>query len=75
MKPTPEQVRDAIRVILSDRQSYRTSLNYAVNYALYALTCPDNELRNQVEYILCTIPKWQHPQDKDIRATLRAFVR
>ena len=49
---TEKEVKAAIRVILSDRKSYQTSLNYAVGYCQHALHMTGSDLSVQVLYIL-----------------------
>lgn len=69
------EVKDAINIILSDRKSYLTSLNYAVNYCRYALAIQnDEELKVQCLYILNNIIHWRHPQAKAVRITLKKFI-
>jgi hypothetical protein len=70
---TNEQVKDAIRIILSDTKSYPTSLNYAVNYCRNALSMTGKDLAVQCLYILNNITHWRHPQAKEVRATLKKF--
>ena len=64
--------QEAISVILSDKEHYRTSLNYAVNYCRVAKCMDGEELRVQCLYILNNIQYWRHPQAKQVRAALRA---
>ena len=75
MKPNEEQVKNAIRKILEDEKSYKTSLNWAVNYCRHALSQLGEELRVQCLYILNNITRWRHPNAKDVRATLKAFIK
>lgn len=72
-KPSEEQVKAAIRVILSDTGKFNTSLNYAVNYCRYALSMSGHELYIQCLYILNNISGWRHEKAKEVRATLKAF--
>jgi hypothetical protein len=63
---------EAIQTILSDTKSFKTSLNYAVNYCRHALTLPaGHELDIQCLYILNNIQHWRHPQAKLVRTALR----
>ncbi len=64
-------VHEAIRVILSDKEHYSTSLNYAVNYCKAALCMSGEELRVQCLYILGNIGSWRHPEAKNVRITLK----
>lgn len=74
-KPTMAEVKAAIRTILSDRAHYGTSLNYAVNYADYALGIDDeHELKVQCLYVLGNITHWRHEKAKEVRATLKAYA-
>ncbi len=75
MKPTEQQTKNAIRTILEDEKSYKTSLNWAVNYCHYALSQSGEELKVQCLYILNNITRWRHPNAKDVRATLKAFTK
>jgi hypothetical protein len=68
-----EKVKDAIRVILSDKKSYPTSLNYAVGYCRYALGMEGEDLRVQCLYILNNISHWRHPSAKGVRRTLKDY--
>lgn len=75
MKPTDQEVHKAIEVILSDRKSYPTSLNYAVNYCRVGLCQFGHDLAVQCLYILNNISHWRHPQAKEVRETLKAFSK
>lgn len=68
-------VHSAIRTILSDRDSYAKSLNYAVDYCRMALHMKGEDLRVQCLYILCNITRWRHPEAKEVRAILKAFTK
>lgn len=72
-RPMEDQVKAAIRLILSDTKSYSTSLNYAVGYCRYALGMTGEDLRVQCLYILSNLARWRHPAAKEVRATLKAF--
>jgi len=65
--------KEAIEVILSDKGSYATSLNYAVNYCKAALEMEEGtrEFEIQVLYILNNISHWRHLLAKEVRTTLR----
>lgn len=55
-KPTIDEVKSAIRTILSDEKSYKTSLNYAVNYCRYVVLVDDPaEMKLQLLYVLNNI--------------------
>jgi hypothetical protein len=64
--------QEAIQIILSDKKSYKTSLNYAVNYCLAARDMVGHTLDVQCLYILNNITHWRHPQAKQVRAALKA---
>jgi hypothetical protein len=66
-------VKDAIRIILSDGDHYRTSLNYAIHYCEAALHMYGHDLYVQTLYILNNITHWRHPKAKDVRTTLKTF--
>ena len=72
--PTDNEVHEAIRTILKDKKSYQTSLNYAVNYCLAALSMYREELKVQCLYILNNISHWRSPGSKEVRATLKAYT-
>ena len=68
---------EAIRVILSDKKSYPTSLNWAVGYCREALYMPlgSHELKVQCLYILNNIQKWRHPEAKEVRQVLKDYSK
>ena len=66
---------EAIQTILSDKKSYHTSLNYAVNYCRAAQGMSGEELRVQCLYILNNIVSWRHPQAKDVRQALKTYCK
>lgn len=68
-----KQVKEAIMIILSDKNSRLTSLSYAVGYCREALHMQGHELQIQCSYILANITHWRHPQAKDVRVILKAF--
>lgn len=72
-KSTETEVIRAIETILSDKKSYRTSLNYAVHYCQNALTYTGHDLYVQVLYILNNITHWRHPEAKRVREVLKNF--
>jgi len=72
-KPTESEVLSAINTILSDKRSYPTSLNYAINYCRAALAMRGEELKVQCLYILNNIQRWRHEKAKEVRTTLRSF--
>jgi hypothetical protein len=69
------EVRGAIKTILSDKKSYNTSLNYAVNYCLMGREMHGEALRVQCLYILSNITHWRHPEAKAVRQILKDFTK
>lgn len=74
-KVTEVEVREAIRKILEDKKAYKTSLNYAVNYCVAALSQSGHELAVQCLYILNNISRWRNPEAKRVREVLKAFSK
>ena len=72
-KSTEQEVKAAISIILSDKKSYPTSLNYAVNYCRAAQEMTGHELSVQILYILNNISHWRHPEAKAVRMVLKNF--
>ena len=69
-----KQVHDAIKIILSDREHYSSTLNWAVDYCRASLHMDEADLRVQCLYILNNIQRWRHPVAKAVRATLKQFA-
>jgi hypothetical protein len=63
--------QEAIDVILSDKEHYTTSLNYAVHYCRAAKWMSGHELDVQILYILSNITHWRHPLAKEVRQILK----
>jgi len=65
--------KEALKLILSDTKSYKTSLNYAVDYTLHALTLEEGslEFETQILYVLNNITHWRHKDAKEVRKTLK----
>jgi hypothetical protein len=75
-KPTLEQVKEAILIILDDTASYTTSLNWAVNYCKHAMTVEDDyEMDMQARYVLNNLSSWRHPKAAEVRAVLKAYIK
>lgn len=74
-KVTEVEVREAIQKILEDKKAYKTSLNYAVNYCVAALSQSGHELAVQCLYILSNISRWRNPEAKRVREVLKAFSK
>jgi hypothetical protein len=69
--------KEAIEIILSDKDKYKTSLNYAINYCLASIGMSEKSyaFEMQCAYILNNIIGWRHPQAKEVRETLRRKER
>jgi hypothetical protein len=67
-------VRVAIMRILEDEKSYKTSLNYAVNYCKAAIKMNGEDLRVQCLYILNNISHWRGEGSKEVRKILKDFT-
>ena len=63
--------QEAIDVILSDKEHYGTSLNYAIGYCRVAKQMSGHDLNIQILYILNNIQHWRHPLAREVRQTLR----
>ncbi len=74
-KVTETEVKEAIQEILKDKEAYKTSLNYAVNYCAAALSQSGHELAVQCLYILGNISRWRNPEAKRVREVLKAFSK
>jgi len=75
MADQDEEVKKAIKVILADEESYKTSLNYAVGYCQLALSLYGDALAVQCLYILNNISHWRGPGSKEARAALKLYVK
>lgn len=68
-------VYEALQKIVDNRRE--RALDYAVNYAKYALSIPrsrDDELRTQVLYVVSNITHWRGEVATEVRASLKAFI-
>ena len=74
-KVTETEVKEAIQEILKDKEAYKTSLNYAVNYCAAALSQSGHDLAVQCLYILGNISRWRNPEAKRVREVLKAFSK
>ena len=74
-KVTETEVKAAIQKILEDKKAYKTSLNYAVNYCIAALSQSGHELAVQCLYILSNISRWKNPEVRKVREVLKAFSK
>ena len=75
LKPSEADVKLAIRRILADTKCWRTSLNYAIEYCKAVEGMTGEALHWQVLYILSNISYWRSPGSKEVRSTLKAFVK
>lgn len=75
MDMTETEVKAAIQKILEDKKAYKTSLNYAVNYCIAALSQSGHELAIQCLYILNNISRWKNPEARKVRDILKAFSK
>ena len=62
---------EAIKTILSDKKSYTTSLNWAIDYCRAAQRLTGKALQVQCLYILNNITHWRHPLAKEVRIALK----
>jgi len=74
-RPTPQQVHDAIHIVLSDTKAYPTSLNYAVNYCRAAIGMGPEALRVQCLYIVNNLSSWRHEKAQEVRRILNAYAK
>jgi hypothetical protein len=78
VKPSEDEVQNALNVILSDRSSYGTSLNYAIDYVRRAKEMTEHELEVQCLYVLNNITHWRFSNGsisaKDVRNVLKRFA-
>jgi hypothetical protein len=70
---TEDDVRRAFETII--RNAGTPALDWAINYAKYGLDCHDDELRTQTLYVLNNIQSWRGPQAKQVRQTLKDYVK
>ena len=70
---TESGVKSAIEKIII-YQNHK-QLNWAVNYAKAAMVMSGEELRVQVLYILNNIAYWRGEVAKEVRGTLREFIK
>lgn len=67
-------VQEALQTIVDNADA--PALNYAVNYAKYGLHVTDpHELAVQCTYVLNNISHWRHPSARQVRDTLKAYVK
>lgn len=71
-------VKEALQKIVDNKHDYWRGQLYAVNYAKYGLTIPDDkveELRVQCLYVLANISYWRGQLAREVRARLKAFTQ
>lgn len=75
--PTIDEVKQALRIPLGDIKNHPKSLNWAINYIRQAYTNCHTvyEMKSQVPYILGNITSWRHPKAKEVRETLKRFMK
>ena len=71
-KPSEEEVHEALRVIVHNRD--HKSLNWCVNSAKAGLELVGENLRLQCIYILGNMTHWTGADAKEVRRTLKAFI-
>mgnify|MGYP001175612356 FL=1 len=74
-KFTEYDVKSCLNIILTDKKSYSTSLNYAINYIKEGLNMSGHDLAVQCLYILNNITHWRNPAAKPIRIVLKSFAK
>ena len=68
------RVKRALEAIVAN--SKEKALNWAVGYAEYGITISDpHELRVQCLYVLNNITHWRGEVAKEVRATLKAYIK
>lgn len=74
-KPTEQEVKSAINIILNKRNYQNKALNYCINYAISALEMTGHELHVQVLYVLSNMTHWRGEDAKQVRSILKGFVK
>lgn len=69
---------EALDLITTNSSS--PALNWTVDYAYHAKrmiisNASDEDLTTQILYVLNNITRWRCPEAKNVRATLKAFVK
>ncbi len=73
MKPTDEQVHEALQIIVDN--STAKALNYAVNYADVGRRMSGKTLRIQCLYVLNNMTHWRGEDATKVRQVLRACTQ
>ena len=68
--------KEAIDVILSDKEAYNTTTNYAINYCKASKRMDEGseEFRVQCFYILGNIIYWRNKKAAEVRKALRLIT-
>lgn len=80
-RPSIEEVKQALEIILDDTASYTTSLKWAIDYTrhgwrlAYFNDVGEEALKTQCLYILNNITHWRHPAAKIVRQILKAYSK
>ena len=72
MKPTENEVYDALKVIV--KNSHLKPLNYAINYAKAGIGMTGHELHVQCLYVLSNLQYWRGAEAKHTRQLLKDFT-
>ena len=73
MKPTDEQVHDALKTIMDNQTS--KALNYAVVYAAVGVHMIGEDLCLQCLYILSNMAHWRGEDATKVRQVLKAYTK
>lgn len=73
-----EKVKEALQEIVANEKA--PALNWAVNYAKYALTMIDSgaseaDLKVQLLYVLSNITHWRGDKAKEVRLVLKGATK
>lgn len=72
-RPTDEQMRDALEIIMNNRDA--KALNYAVAYADIGIGLEGDDLRIQCLYVLNNMSHWRGDNAKKVRTILKAYTK
>jgi len=75
ISPSAEDVREHLRIMVSDTKSHATSLNWAIRRVMMALIAPDHELKERLMYILGNMVHWRHPKAKQVRNVFKQWIK
>ena len=73
-----DELARAFQLVIADQDS--KALQWAVNYAkvgesMIKIGAEDEVLQTQAMYLLSNISRWRGEGNKEVRATLKAFVK